>query len=173
MRHLLDVALLPVNGLSAHVRTQVDLTGAKLSGTVLKLVDLRGAKLAGARFDATDFSGALLNSATFDGYAAPPKKAARQLGAQLGRAVAGAVGRGLLAELRGGDSDEGTDDDDADGAANAEPYGGDATWLSPDEMMHVLDRAATAAASGLGQLLRARVVLSQQFNELVQRAGAL
>jgi hypothetical protein len=44
---------------------------------------------------------------------------------------------------------------------------GDAAWLSPEEIMHALDKAAAAVVSGLGQLMRARAAISKNFEELV------
>jgi uncharacterized protein YjbI with pentapeptide repeats len=83
-----------------------DLTDSKRPGAVLKSVDLKGTILTGAIFDEADLSGALMVNATFNSYTTPAKKAAAGQGAQLGRAVAKAVGKGLWAEFRGGDSED-------------------------------------------------------------------
>jgi hypothetical protein len=62
--------------------------------------------LTGTCFDEAVLSGALMANATFTGYTAPARKAAAGQGSQLGRAVAKAVGKGVGAEFRGGDSED-------------------------------------------------------------------
>jgi hypothetical protein len=126
--------------------------------------------LTGAIFDAADLSGALMANAIFNGYATPAKKVAGRQGAKLGKAVAGAVAQGMLAEVRGGDSDVDEDEDDGDDGAEV---GEMEILLSADNIAHALDRVAAAAVAGLRQLLRVRALLSAEFEKLVQRVGAL
>ena len=101
--------------------------------------------MTGAIFDEADLSGALMANAMFNGYTAPAKKAAVGQGAQLGRAVAKAVGKGLWAELEGGDSE----DQDAVEEEEDEDEGGDAgdadSLLNADALAHALDQVGESA----------------------------
>jgi uncharacterized protein YjbI with pentapeptide repeats len=154
--------------LSGALMAECDLTGLKLTGAVLKSVDLKGATLTGALFDQADLSGALMVNATFNSYTAPAKKAAAGQGAQLGRALAKAVGKGLCTECRGGDSeDEEGDAEEDDGAADEEE-----SIVSADDIAYALEKVASTAGAGLEQLLRARAVVFEEFQNIVPLVGA-
>ena len=124
--------------------------------------------MTGTIFDEADLSGALMVNATFNGYTAPARKAAAGQGAQLGRALAKAVGKGLMSEMQGGDSedDDGGAEED-DGAAGEEE-----SILSAEDIAYALDKVASTAVAGLEQLLRVRAVVFEEFQKIVPLVGA-
>ena len=124
--------------------------------------------MTGTIFDEADLSGALMVNATFNSYTAPVRKAAAGQGAQLGRAVAKAVGKGLMSEIRGGDSedDDGGAEED-DGAADEEE-----SIFSHEDIAYALDKVASTAVAGLEQLLRVRAVVFEEFQKIVPLVGA-
>ena len=137
---------------------------------------LRHAILTGATFNNADLSDANLDDATFSRFKLPPRKAPARRNAQLGKAVAKAVGKGLVAEVQGGsddDDDHGTEDeDDADDDDSNELAEDEEDRLfSLQNVAHALDRMATAAADGLELLLRARTALCTEFEEIKQLAA--
>ena len=156
---------------------QADLTNANLDNAVLKSVDLKHAILTGATFNNADLSDANLDDATFSRFKLPPRKAPARRNAHLGKAVAKAVGKGLMAEVQGGgdddDQDTDDDDDDDDDADDSNELAEDEknSLFSLDEAMFALDRMATAAASGLEQLLRVRTTLCAEFERIKQHVA--
>ena len=154
--------------LSGALLVGCDLTDSKLTGAVLKSIDLKGTTLTGAIFDEADLSGALMVNATFNSYTAPARKAAAGQGAQLGRALAKAVGKGLWAECRGGDSE------DEDGGAEEDDgaVGEEESIFSAKNIAYALDKVASTAAAGLEQLLRVRAVVFEEFQKIVPLVGA-
>jgi uncharacterized protein YjbI with pentapeptide repeats len=124
--------------LSGARASECDLTDSKLTGAVLKSVDLKGATLTGAIFDEADLSGALMINAIFNVYAAPAKKAAAGQGAQLGRAVAKAVGKGLWAEFRGGDSE--SSEDEGGGSQEEDIVEEGQNMIDGDDLAYALDQ---------------------------------
>ena len=124
--------------------------------------------MTGTIFDEADLSGALMVNATFNSYTAPARKAAAGQGAQLGRALAKAVGKGLCTECRGGDSeDEDGGAEEDDGAADEEE-----SIFSAENITYALDKVASTAAAGLEQLLRVRAVVFEEFQKIVPLVGA-
>ena len=124
--------------------------------------------MTGTIFDEADLSGALMVNATFNSYTAPARKAAAGQGAQLGRALAKAVGKGLCTECRGGDSeDEDGGAEEDDGAADEEE-----SIFSPEDTAYALDKVASTAVAGLEQLLRVRAVVFEEFQKIVRLVGA-
>ena len=107
-------------------------------------------------------------NATFNGYTAPAKKATAGQGAQLGRALAKAVGKGLWAECRGGDSE------DEDGGAEEDDgaVGEEESIFSAKNIAYALDKVASTAVAGLEQLLRVRLVVFEEFQRIVPLVGA-
>jgi hypothetical protein len=107
-------------------------------------------------------------NATFNGYTAPARKAAAGQGAQLGRALAKAVGKGLMSEIQGGDSeDDGGYVEEDDSAADEEE-----SIFSAEHIAYALNKVASTAVAGVEQLLRARAVVFEEFQKIVPLVGA-
>ena len=124
--------------------------------------------MTGTIFDEADLSGALMVNATFNSYTAPARKATVGQGAQLGRALAKAVGKGLVSEMQGGDSeDEDGGAEKDDGAA-----GEDESIVSAEDIAYALDKVASTAVAGLEQLQRVRAVVFEEFQKIVPLVGA-
>ena len=154
---------------------QADLTDANLDNAVLTSADLRHAILTGAIFNNADLSDANLDNATFSRCKLPPRKALARRNAQHGKAVAKAVGKGLVAEVQGG-GDDGDQDTEDDGNADDEDSNELAedeedSLISLEEAMLALNRMATAAADGLEQLLQVRTALCADFEGIKQLAA--
>jgi hypothetical protein len=119
-------------------------------------------------FDEADLSGALMINATFNGYTAPARKAAAGQGAQLGRALAKAMGKELMSEMQGGNSeDDGGGAEEDDGAAGEKE-----SIFGAEDIAYALDKVASTAAAGLEQLLRVRAVVFEEFQKIVLLVGA-